>query len=240
MRARRGGRFAISRMDLLRLRLPLRRDLCALAATWRSLPFLSSPGNDEGQQRHKSVQHRRLHDDRDATRAPPPPLSWTATQRRRQRRKRRTIFELCDGVDLRGFAARSVREEYTGADASDGARMESTSVAPSLGREQRGSLTRETTEGDAAKPKVDANALKRARIEIEKMRREQHINFAKRTYKSVTSVTKYIISWGPYSVQLLRQSPSEWKVTLNSAWKHAKHEFAHYWSSTHNSFAPDQ
>ena len=62
------------------------------------------------------------------------------------------------------------------------------------------------------------------------MRREQHINFAKRTYKSVTSVTKYIISWGPYSVQLLRQSPSEWKVTLNSAWKHAKHEFAHYWS----------
>ena len=232
MRARRGGRFAISRMDLLRLRLPLRRDLCALAATWRSLPFLSSPGNDEGQQRHKSVQHRRLHDDRGATRTlPPPPLSWTATPRRRRRRKqRRTIFERCDGVDLRGFAARSVREEYTGADASDGARMESTSVAPSLGREQRGSSTRETTEGDAAKPKVDANALKRARIEIEKMRREQHINFAKRTYKSVTNVTKYIISWGPYSVQLLRQSPSEWKVTLNSAWKHAKHEFAHYWS----------
>ena len=107
-------------------------------------------------------------------------------------------------------------------------RNESTLAASASGQQKNpsSSSSSSTTIAEEAKPKVDVNALKRARFEIEMMRREQHIHFAKRTYQAVANVTKYVISWGPYSVQLLRQSPSEWKVTLSSGWKHAKHEFA--------------
>ena len=102
-------------------------------------------------------------------------------------------------------------------------RNESTLAASASGQQKNpSSSSSSTTIAEEAKPKVDVNALKRARFEIEMMRREQHIHFAKRTYQAVANVTKYVISWGPYSVQLLRQSPSEWKVTLSSGWKHAE------------------
>ena len=139
----------------------------------------------------------------------------------------------------RGFAAAG-EASSSSAEASstvDGkqtttSRNESTLAASASGQQKNpsSSSSSSTTIAEEAKPKVDVNALKRARFEIEMMRREQHIHFAKRTYQAVANVTKYVISWGPYSVQLLRQSPSEWKVTLSSGWKHAKHEFAHYWS----------
>lgn len=86
------------------------------------------------------------------------------------------------------------------------------------------------TKDTEQKPKVDSNALKLARMEIEKMRREQHVNYAKRIMASVKSMSKYVVSWGPYSVVMMRQTPQEWRVSLSSAWKHAKHELLHYWS----------
>ena len=169
---------------------------------------------------------------------------YSSSLRRRRgggRGGEKSAFERDDFYHRRGFAASSVRRysaetsSSSSRDSDGRARKESTLVASAGQAQQTLSSSSSSSmvaseSAEAAKPKVDVNALKRARIEIEMMRREQHINFAKRTYQSVANVTKYVISWGPYSVQLLRQSPSEWKVTLNSAWKHAKHEFAHYWS----------